>query len=95
MKRPQVLALAAGFVMVAVAAFFVIPVLGGVANYPSLHTPDLAQLSAWARAHTDRDAVFVFPGAGLSLALGARVDLRLLDPSAKLPRRGGRGTLHS
>jgi hypothetical protein len=56
--------------VVAVAAFFAIPVLGGVANYPSLHTPDLAQLSAWARAHTDRDAVFVFPGAGRSLAPG-------------------------
>jgi phosphotransferase system enzyme I (PtsI) len=33
--------------------------------------------------------------AGLREALGARVDLRLLDPSAKLPPRGGRGTLHS
>ena len=29
-----------------------------------------SQLSAWARAHTDRDAVFVFPGAGRSLAPG-------------------------
>jgi hypothetical protein len=55
---------------IAVAAFFAIPVLGGVVNYPSLHTPDLAQLSAWARANTDRDAVFVFPGAGRSLAPG-------------------------
>ena len=56
--------------VVAVAAFFAIPMLGGVVNYPSLHTPDLAQLSAWARANTDRDAVFVFPGAGRSLAPG-------------------------
>ena len=55
---------------VAVAAFFAIPMLGGVVNYPHLHTPDLAQLSAWARANTDRDAVFVFPGAGRSLAPG-------------------------
>ena len=55
---------------VAVAAFFAIPMLGGVANYPRLHTPDLAQLSAWARAHTQRDAVFVFPGASRSLAPG-------------------------
>jgi len=31
--------------------------------------------------------------AGLREALGARVDLRLLDPSAKLPPRGGRGKL--
>jgi hypothetical protein len=57
-------------VIVAAAAFFAIPVLGGVANYPRLHTPDLAQLSAWARANTGRDAVFVFPGANRSLAPG-------------------------
>jgi hypothetical protein len=56
--------------VVAVAAFFAIPMLGGVVNYPRLHTPDLAQLSGWARANTDRDAVFVFPGAGRSLAPG-------------------------
>ncbi len=56
--------------VVAVAAFFAIPVLGGVVNYPRLHTADLAQLSAWARTNTDRDAVFVFPGANRSLAPG-------------------------
>jgi hypothetical protein len=55
---------------VALAAFFAIPFLGGVVNYPRLHTPDLAQLSVWARANTDRDAVFVFPGSGRSLAPG-------------------------
>src|ERR1019366_671183 len=56
--------------VVVVAGLLAIPVLGGVVNYPSLHTPDLAQLSAWARANTERDAVFVFPGAGRSLAPG-------------------------
>jgi hypothetical protein len=56
--------------LVAIAAFFVIPILGGVVNYPHLHTADLAQLSAWARANTRRDAVFVFPGAGRNLAPG-------------------------
>jgi hypothetical protein len=56
--------------IVAVATFFAIPMLGGVVNYPRLHTPDLAQLSAWARANTPRDAVFVFPGANRSLAPG-------------------------
>jgi hypothetical protein len=54
----------------AMAAFFAIPVLGGVVNYPRLHSADLAQLSAWARANTGRDAVFVFPGAKRSLAPG-------------------------
>ena len=56
--------------VVAVAAFFAIPMLGGVVNYPRLHTPDLAELSAWARANTRRDAVFVFPDVDRSLAPG-------------------------
>jgi hypothetical protein len=56
--------------VVALAAFFLIPALGGVVNYPQLHTADLAELSAWARANTGRDAVFVFPGANRSLAPG-------------------------
>ena len=56
--------------VVAIAASFAIPWLGGVVNYPRLHTPDLAQLSAWARANTGRDAVFVFPGVNRSLAPG-------------------------
>jgi hypothetical protein len=56
--------------VVALAAFFAIPMLGGVVNYPSLHTPDLAQLSAWARANTPRDAVFMFPDVNRGLAPG-------------------------
>ena len=56
--------------VVAIAAFFAIPMLGGVVNYPHLHTRDLAQLSAWARANTRRDAVFVFPGFDRNLAPG-------------------------
>lgn len=55
---------------VALAAFFVIPTLGGVVNYPRLHTRDLAELSAWARTHTGRDAVFVFPDVNRGLAPG-------------------------
>jgi len=71
------LALAAGTVLarqfapaVALAAFFAIPALGGVVNYPHLHTPELAQLSDWARAHTAQDAVFLFPDAGHGLDPG-------------------------
>lgn len=48
---------------VAVAAFFAIPWAGRVVNYPRLHTPELAQLSAWARSTTPDDAVFLFPDA--------------------------------
>ena len=54
----------------AVAAFFVIPILGGVVNYPQLHTPALTQLATWARGATAPDAVFLFPDAGRSLAPG-------------------------
>jgi hypothetical protein len=52
------------------AAFFVLPGLGGVVNYPAPHTPELAQLSAWARASTPPDAVFLFADAGRSLDSG-------------------------
>ena len=55
---------------VAVAAYFAIPMFGGVVNYPHLHTPELAQLSAWARSSTPKDAVFLFPDAGRGLDPG-------------------------
>jgi hypothetical protein len=54
----------------ALAAFFAIPWLGGVVNYPHLHTPELAQLSTWARTSTPKDAVFLFPDAGRALYPG-------------------------
>ncbi len=44
----------------ALAGFFAVPTLGRVRNYPRLHTPELAALSAWARAETHQDAVFLF-----------------------------------
>jgi hypothetical protein len=72
-----VVALAAGTALadrfapaMAVAAFFAIPVLGGVVPYPRLHTPELAQLSEWARSSTPKDAVFLFPDAGRALYPG-------------------------
>lgn len=55
---------------VACAAFFAIPWIGGVVNYPRIQTPELAQLSAWARANTARDAVFLFPDTPRSLDPG-------------------------
>lgn len=73
MWRPVLTALllAAGGLMavrwpvLGLAAFFVFPVA-----YPALHTPELQQLSAWARETTPRDAVFLFPDAGHGLAPG-------------------------
>ena len=55
---------------VSVAAFFLLPTFGAVPTYPRLHTPELAQLSAWARASTARDAVFLFADAGKHLEPG-------------------------
>jgi len=54
----------------ALAAFFAVPMLGGIVNYPSLHTPELAQLSEWARTATPADAVFLFPDAGRAIHPG-------------------------
>jgi hypothetical protein len=54
----------------AAAAFFAIPILGGVVDYPRLHTPEIAQLSDWARSSTSKDAVFLFPAAGHALDPG-------------------------
>jgi hypothetical protein len=45
-------------------------VQGLVTRYPYLRTPELAQLSEWARANTSKDAVFVFPEEGRGLAPG-------------------------
>jgi hypothetical protein len=55
---------------VTAAGFVLIPALGGVRTHPSLHTPELAQLSAWAGSATPRDAVFLFPEAGRRLQPG-------------------------
>jgi hypothetical protein len=55
---------------VAMAGFFLVPTLGGVRTHPRLHTPGLAQLSAWARASTPLDAVFLFADAGKQLQPG-------------------------
>lgn len=46
------------------------PYVGGVRNYPGLHTPELAELGAWARQNTRVEAVFHFPDAGLALYPG-------------------------
>jgi hypothetical protein len=53
-----------------VAPFFLIPIWGGMVNYPALHTPELAQLSQWAGTSTAKDAVFLFPDADQELYPG-------------------------
>ena len=54
----------------ALAGFFVLPTLGKVENYPRLHTPELAQFSAWARRPRPATAVFLFADAGIGGAPG-------------------------
>ena len=46
---------------IALTAFFLFPIAGGVVNYPHLQTPELAELCVWARSSTSKDAVFLFP----------------------------------
>ncbi len=53
-----------------VLAFFIIPGIGGVSNYPNLHTPEIADLSHWASGNTPRAAIFLFPDAGHRLYPG-------------------------
>jgi hypothetical protein len=50
--------------------FFLIPVFGKVKNYPKLTSPELAELSQWARNYTSKDAMFLFPDAGRQLYPG-------------------------
>jgi len=57
--------LAVRYPVLGLAAFLTLPVA-----YPALHTPELDQLSAWARGNTPRDAVFLFPDAGHGLSPG-------------------------
>lgn len=54
----------------ALAAFFLFPTIGGIRNYPHLHSAELAELSAWARTSTPKDAVFLFADAGRGLDSG-------------------------
>lgn len=56
--------------LAAAAPFLLLPTAGKVRNYPSLHTPALAELSSWAAAHSPKSAVFVFAGDGHDLAPG-------------------------
>jgi hypothetical protein len=65
-----VAAVAAVSPVAVLAAFLAIPTIGGVVNYPKIHTPELAQLSAWARSSTPPDSVFLFADSGRGLAPG-------------------------
>lgn len=54
----------------ALAGCWAVPNLAHTINYPSLHTPELDQLSEWARTQTSDQALFVFPLSGRNLEQG-------------------------
>jgi len=54
----------------AMAAFLVIPRVGRLELHPKLHSPELDDLAAWARASTAKDDVFLFADAGRRLEPG-------------------------
>jgi hypothetical protein len=62
---------ATGTAVVITCAVFSIPALGRVVNYPNLHTAELAQFVAWAKATTPADAVFHFADFGRDTQPGA------------------------
>lgn len=53
-----------------VVPYFAIPMAGRVRNYPHLQTPELEDLSTYARSGTPKDAMFLFPDAGRELYPG-------------------------
>jgi hypothetical protein len=59
-----------GRLAVSMAAFLLIPTIGGVVTYANLHRPALKQLSDWARISTRSDSVFLFPNFGKDLSPG-------------------------
>jgi hypothetical protein len=54
----------------ALTPYILLPTLGSVRLYPNVHTPQMAQLVAWARSNTQKDSVFHFHGVGRSLLPG-------------------------
>ncbi len=72
-----VLAVLAAFAMrfewapaVAVTACLLFPTVGRVQNYPHWDQADLSRLAAFARDHTDKNAIFLFADAGKRLFPG-------------------------
>jgi hypothetical protein len=55
---------------VAALSFLLIPTVGGVRNYPALHTAELNDLARWARSATHKDAVFQFADIRRGLEAG-------------------------
>ncbi len=61
---------AAALAMAGLIAYFSIPLVGGVQNYPALWNRNIVELARWARTSTAREAVFLFPKSGKDLHPG-------------------------
>jgi hypothetical protein len=57
-------------VVVAILPYWAVPAGARIENYPRAHTPELNQLVQWAKAHTGKDDLFLFPDAGHELYPG-------------------------
>ncbi len=57
-------------IVAAMAIFFLTPRAGRLELHPQLHSAELDELAAWARAATDRDDVFLFADSGRRLEPG-------------------------
>jgi hypothetical protein len=66
--RPRWSAVACAAAML--GPFWAMPGPAQVRNYPNLDEPELHELGEWARAHTAKDAVFLFPEHGRALQPG-------------------------
>ncbi len=61
---------AAALAMAGLMAFFGIPLMGGVHNYPALWNAETGQLAQWARQQSPKDSVFLFPYSGKDHRVG-------------------------
>jgi hypothetical protein len=60
----------AALAMASLIAYFAIPLVGDVRNYPAVWNAGIVDLARWARTATNREAVFLFPEASKDLYPG-------------------------
>lgn len=54
----------APLMLAALLPYLLLPTWGQVVNYKVVDTPDIGQLAQWARGHTPKSAMFLFPDGG-------------------------------
>ncbi len=61
---------AAALAMASLVAYFAVPLVGDVHNYPALWNAEIVKLAQWAKASSPGDSVFLFPRSGKDLHPG-------------------------